>query len=171
MNCSNCPVPGGCTCPGERTKHLCALVDPKSPSYNPSYRKVILDRSGCKEPTPQRERMRPLVVGVEPPPPVPATESPTSFPSLPQQAWNFTKAVTRHVVNHLRNVSETVRSERMAICQACPELRDGKCQLCSCPLEKKIRWASEFCPIGKWGQSAPDKKCRCGRQRVTRGEL
>jgi hypothetical protein len=39
-------------------------------------------------------------------------QPPASFPSIPRQSWNYTKAVTRHLVDHPRNVSETVRSER-----------------------------------------------------------
>jgi hypothetical protein len=114
-------------------------VDPKSPSYNPAYKKVILDRSGCGKAPPQEAAgTGGLVAEGGPLPPVPAAQPPALFPSVPRQAWNFTTAVTRHVVNHLRIVSETVRSERMAICQACPELRqDGRCGVCACPVDKK----------------------------------
>jgi hypothetical protein len=46
---------------------------------------------------------------------------------------------------------ETRSSERMNICQSCPELGAlNRCNQCGCFMNIKVRIYSASCPLGKW---------------------
>jgi hypothetical protein len=51
-------------------------------------------------------------------------------------------------------VSLKMYSERLALCQACPELANrltGRyCKLCGCFVKAKAMREGDSCPIGKW---------------------
>jgi hypothetical protein len=48
-------------------------------------------------------------------------------------------------------INNELSAERMKICKACPELRNGlSCNICGCVVEAKTRLNDESCPIGKW---------------------
>lgn len=84
-----------------------------------------------------------------------------------EKAVNFTKAVGRR--RKLKkegkpvDVSEKEASRRWNICtgnnktKRCDEFKPGTtehqggCKLCGCGLHKKVWWATEACPLGKWG--------------------
>lgn len=103
------------------------------------------------------------------PKPTPAPKpkaAPLVEPSLAQKAVNFTKAAARHVVKGLKEATDEQVAERFAICQACELFKpkgegQGVCthSSCGCKLKavglagkNKLKWASEKCPIGKWGE-------------------
>ena len=76
-------------------------------------------------------------------------------PSMAQKAVNFAKASARHVSSGLKSVSEETKNIRLAICNTCPhkvgEENNPTCNKCGCFLNIKTGWASQACPIGKWG--------------------
>lgn len=79
------------------------------------------------------------------------------LPPLADRIANFARSAVRHVASGMRQCSEDEVNARYAICQACEWFRDGACAKCGCPVVRerqyisKLSWASESCPIGKWG--------------------
>jgi hypothetical protein len=78
-------------------------------------------------------------------------------PGLVGLAVRFGTAVARHVAAGCPKPPPEVIAERMAICKACPEWRDGKCGLCGCGLVAKTAWAREECPADppRWPKYSP----------------
>lgn len=70
-------------------------------------------------------------------------------------AWNA--ATTGQVF-----VSNEIRRERFAICEACEHFSAGNCALCGCScnvqnsLSNKLAHADSECPIKKWGKAKPE---------------
>jgi len=93
------------------------------------------------------------------------TEVP-EMPSLLTQAKNFTKSVTKHVMNGAYNAPDQVRRSRLEICSTCDYLQNDRCRACGCFVAQKAAWASEKCPLDKWGiYKASTGKCGgCGRK-------
>jgi hypothetical protein len=87
-------------------------------------------------------------------------------PSLPKKCWNYVKALVGHLADGMAKVSPAEYARRLKTCEACP-LRspDWTCLHpdCGCPLPVKAQWASEPCPLGKWGAGpagpSPCKGC------------
>jgi hypothetical protein len=82
---------------------------------------------------------------------------PRAKPGLAQKAANFAASAAKHVAAGMPQCSDEERERRFAICQGC-EFYDGKaCTKCGCPVARekrfvsKLAWASEKCPVGKWG--------------------
>lgn len=78
----------------------------------------------------------------------------SSEPSMMKKAFNFTKAVARHVTNGSRHVDEAIYNYRLSICQEC-EMCDTsrmvcKHKQCGCTLKVKALWESERCPLSNW---------------------
>ena len=78
----------------------------------------------------------------------------SSEPGLMRKAFNFTKAVARHVTNGSKHVDETTYNARLSTCHAC-EMCDAsrmicKHKSCGCTLKVKALWDSERCPLNKW---------------------
>jgi hypothetical protein len=70
------------------------------------------------------------------------------------QAATLAKAVVRHVADGVRYVLPEVAQARYDICFPCSQISADKtrCKACTCILAIKTTWASEECPIGKWGR-------------------
>lgn len=88
-------------------------------------------------------------------------ETKQSPPSLAQKAANFAKASTKHISGGLKKVTEETKNKRLAICNSCPfkvgTEEKPTCNKCGCFLKIKAGWASESCPIGKWGAGESPK--------------
>jgi hypothetical protein len=54
------------------------------------------------------------------------------------------------VVRDPKMVPDEVREERLAICNECEHLKDGKCELCGCFVLPKSYFENMACPIEKW---------------------
>ena len=67
-------------------------------------------------------------------------------------AGNFIKAVTNHVKDGGRKVSQEELQERLEQCNNCQFLVKNRCRhmKCGCFITKKAKWRSESCPIGRW---------------------
>lgn len=76
---------------------------------------------------------------------------------LVSKAARFGKSAARHVAKGFPKPPPEVIAERMAICKACPEWRDGKCSKCGCGLKAKTAWAGERCPANppRWERYSP----------------
>lgn len=75
------------------------------------------------------------------------------LPSLGRRAGNFAGAVIQHVASGLRIASAETQAARLALCQTCELLTAArKCAhaKCGCPVDKKVRWQSQRCPLDKW---------------------
>ncbi len=76
--------------------------------------------------------------------------------SLQVKAVHFATAMARWAGNGFAMRSQDEINERLAICQACPNLVDKHCKLCGCAcvetnqVMNKLALKSEKCPIGKW---------------------
>lgn len=83
-----------------------------------------------------------------------AATFPTTEPGLLRKAWNFGKAVVRHVADGGRDVSDEEFFSRLAVCKTCESCDVPRMvcreQSCGCQLYVKARWHSENCPQGKW---------------------
>jgi hypothetical protein len=75
-------------------------------------------------------------------------------PGLLRQAFNYGRAVGRHIGNGRREVPETVAADRLSVCRNCDDCDQASlvCRhaQCGCQLLTKTRWASEACPLGHW---------------------
>lgn len=89
------------------------------------------------------------------------TSDSKSMPSTKEKAVNLAKAAARRVAAAAQakkvNVSDEVYQERYAKCKKnlCGYMRvddKGKesCGKCGCPWQKKLRWATESCPLDYW---------------------
>lgn len=96
-----------------------------------------------------------------------------SRPDVLTQVNNFLNSSIKHLIDNMENVSDDVASCRMSICESCEfyDKESVRCNSCGCFLKIKTRWASEKCPIGKWGCQTetrpqivnnPDKPSDCG---------
>lgn len=59
--------------------------------------------------------------------------------------WDLLNPNTEHV-------DDQKQAERMAICEACPELvaLTKQCKKCGCVMPLKTKLAKATCPLGKW---------------------
>lgn len=84
----------------------------------------------------------------------------TAKPSLLAKAKTFAGAVVRHAKDKGRRVPFEMAEARHAECRACDryDAEKDSCLACGCKLKGvpliggKVEWASESCPVGKWGQ-------------------
>ncbi len=49
-------------------------------------------------------------------------------------------------------VPKSVEIRRDEICEKCEHNQHGQCQQCTCYIPVKTKFATEFCPIHKWGE-------------------
>lgn len=81
-------------------------------------------------------------------------EGATSGPGVLRRAWNFGKAVVRHVADGAEQVDESTLQARLDACRVCPscDLERMVCREpeCGCLLQIKATWRSESCPRCKW---------------------
>lgn len=71
---------------------------------------------------------------------------------------NLSKAVIGHAANNFQLVSGDLLNNRRSICNSCNEF-DAKnitCNKCGCFINIKTQWASEKCPLDKWGVEEPN---------------
>ncbi|WP_198000923.1 glycosyltransferase [Gimesia fumaroli] len=82
----------------------------------------------------------------------------SSEPGLMRKAFNFTKAVARHVTNGSKHVDEATYNARLSTCQTCEMCNSSrmvcKHKQCGCTLKVKALWESERCPLKKWADNS-----------------
>jgi hypothetical protein len=85
-------------------------------------------------------------------------------PSFAKKVVNFSKALVGHALNGLQTTSNAERAERAAICALCEKNIDKTCVECGCPIEKKISFKSEECPLNKWPEEPKRGGCGCQKK-------
>lgn len=123
--CNHCPLLNkDKECAGQKTAKLCDYTNPEHKLYNVNYISML---NG--EPV-----VRPV--------------------SIINKIINYTKSTINHAANDFEETPPEIIKERRSICSGCPMLiiEKDECGACGCPIEKKIRRASEPCPlpIPKW---------------------
>jgi len=80
-------------------------------------------------------------------------EKETDNINILEKTANITKSFFNHAVNGFKTVNDSIQIERFEICKKCElyEESNKTCKECGCYLEIKTLWASEKCPLGKWG--------------------
>jgi hypothetical protein len=77
-----------------------------------------------------------------------------SEPGLARKAVNVWRAVVRYIASRRLRVKRAAYRQRLEICRGCPALDPERMvcreKNCGCNVERKAKWASENCPIGKW---------------------
>jgi hypothetical protein len=78
-------------------------------------------------------------------------------PGAIRKAVNLAKAVKQSAKRKLPGkVPAEIRAERLEICRGCPLYNRAKgwCKhpSCGCVMSRKTWWASQSCPVGKWGE-------------------
>jgi hypothetical protein len=82
-------------------------------------------------------------------------ESATTAKQLPplwRQALTFARALARHLRAGLPRAHQTLASQRLAICRACPQYvpDSERCGACGCHLRTKVAWELSRCPEQRW---------------------
>lgn len=76
------------------------------------------------------------------------------FPSFYEQVKNLSKLasdVTKDILNDEPILaSKDVQDERLKICETCCHNYGGRCALCGCWLDNKVKFSSSRCPVMKW---------------------
>ena len=69
----------------------------------------------------------------------------------PQKIKMFFGTMWAWAKNGFKLEESQVAEARLAICQACPELKNEKqCNLCGCFMQAKTKIAGASCPLKKW---------------------
>ena len=78
----------------------------------------------------------------------PIANVPPGFPPMTTQVINLAGAAARFAKSGFRVVDQAEFLRRKAICAACPNWRpeSGRCTLCGCNTNAKLRSAAESCP-------------------------
>lgn len=91
-------------------------------------------------------------------------------PGVLQKAVNFTKSAAGHLVAGMPMCTEQEVAARFAICAGsdsttkCEFFNGQSCDKCGCPISaekrtiSKLAWATQSCPVGKWGPVSRDEK-------------
>lgn len=80
------------------------------------------------------------------------------LPPFHERLATFLKALTSHATGGFRKSTQEETADRLAICQACEQFDGDHCKVCGCGCSgdkvflNKLAWASESCPLQKWGK-------------------
>jgi len=78
-----------------------------------------------------------------------------------RQVVNYGIAQIRHTLDGRRKVPDDIYKSRIAQCVECSSKHPDRLQCleknCGCDLTLKAEWASESCPLEKWGRFTPPK--------------
>lgn len=67
-------------------------------------------------------------------------------------AYSIFDVIKDTVKGNVEKSSQQIISERIALCNVCPELKPTMriCSKCGCQVDGKVRYNKSQCPIGKW---------------------
>ena len=82
-----------------------------------------------------------------------ANKNKNEMPSFFQMAKNAGASMVNHAMNSFQSVPANVKEARINICEGCEhyDSETTRCDECGCFINIKADWASEKCPIDKWG--------------------
>lgn len=80
------------------------------------------------------------------------------LPSKVKMAWNYAKAVAKHVASGRQTLPQVEVEKRLDVCLTCDQRVDNRCSVCGCFLDRdprngsegKAMWPDQDCPLGKW---------------------
>jgi GDP-D-mannose 3', 5'-epimerase len=80
----------------------------------------------------------------------------TNFPTLNDQLLSLAKEIKNSVTKKVNEnvdlfASSDVVDERLSICNVCEHYINGRCKLCGCFMEAKVKINTAKCPARKWG--------------------
>jgi hypothetical protein len=93
------------------------------------------------------------------------------LPTLFEQAKSFIKAIANYIFAGFPNVPEGERRLRLNVCESnkCQQFESNTrtCLACACPVDSKVQYSGEDCPIpGNWARlpievinNAPPRRC------------
>jgi hypothetical protein len=73
-----------------------------------------------------------------------------------EQIQAAAEAALRFSVGGFQLTPPSIMAERLAFCRLCDEWDGsgfggtGRCRMCGCSTQAKLRMATECCPLGKW---------------------
>jgi hypothetical protein len=70
-----------------------------------------------------------------------------AHPPLAIQAGNLGRALWDWAVSGFAMTTEEEVSRRLTICRECPQWDAGRCRICGCTLEAKVRLRTAHCPL------------------------
>ena len=82
-------------------------------------------------------------------------------PGLVARAARFTAATARWIGAGAPLRSQAGREAALEICASCDKNQNGWCAECGCWIRLKTAYATERCPLGKWGPERKEGR-RCG---------
>ena len=87
-----------------------------------------------------------------------------TMPSTMDMIKNFGSSMANHAMNSFQSVLPNVKEERIKICESCEhyDSESKRCSECGCFVHIKAGWASEKCPLDKWGISTDGQMGGCG---------
>jgi ribosomal protein L32 len=80
-------------------------------------------------------------------------------PTILTKGANLSRSLFHHAKDGFKNVESDLQKRRLEICQKCEYYKEDNisCKKCGCYLLIKTSWASESCPVGKWGSENHQK--------------
>ena len=77
------------------------------------------------------------------------------MPPLLEQATNLATSLVKHATSGFQHVAQNEFLQRIEACNQCDQFdsKSQRCAACGCFLVVKAKWASEECPLGKWGNT------------------
>lgn len=73
-------------------------------------------------------------------------------PSVWHKLTNYSKALLKYKLAGSPTTPLEIQNERLTICESCDRLEpiSRSCYECGCPVDEKVKWGTERCPLGKW---------------------
>ena len=72
---------------------------------------------------------------------------------------SFINSLYDHAIDGFSCVDSDSKECRINICKSCEyfNIKFVKCNYCGCFLDIKTSWATESCPLGKWGELSKEE--------------
>ncbi len=168
MKCNNCPLNGvNLKCIVEITGHTpyCNKTNPEHPDYDDRMVDSVINNS--KDIAIQMNSGSNIELEYK---------IPEAAPPLVNKIINYGQALINHILTGAHIVKDEIQKERLNQCETCELYFDKEARVCNhkkcgCPVDKKVRWSSESCPIGRWesekdSTSYYNSDCGCGQQKT-----
>jgi hypothetical protein len=74
------------------------------------------------------------------------------MPSIVRKAMNYGASLLKYKLAGSPTTPTEIQNERLTICESCDRLEpiSRSCYECGCPVDEKVKWGTERCPLGKW---------------------
>lgn len=74
------------------------------------------------------------------------------MPTLFEKMLNYTESFIKYKLAGSPTTPTEIQNEHLTICESCDSLEpvSRSCYECGCPVDEKVKWGTERCPLGKW---------------------